>query len=80
MKYLGVMIGSDGRMEKEVEARIWDAIRMIGGLNDVLRRKELSKNTKLTVVNITLLYGCETWTLSKQHQLKVQATQMKLRC
>ena len=83
MKYLGVMISSDGRMEKEVEARIGGATRVIGGLNDVvLRRKELSRSTKLKVVNATvmptLLYGCETWTLSKQQQLKVQATQMKV--
>ena len=74
MKYLGVMISSDGRMEKEVEARIGGATRVIGGLNDVvLRRKELSRSTKLKVVNATvmptLLYGCETWTLSKQQQL-----------
>ena len=83
MKYLGVMISSDGRMEKEVEARIGGATRVIGGLNDVVpRRKELSRSTKLKVVNATvmptLLYGCETWTLSKQQQLKVQATQMKV--
>ena len=83
MKYLGVMISSDGRMEKEVEARIGGATQVIGGLNDVvLRRKELSRSTKLKVVNATvmptLLYGCEMWTLSKQQQLKMQATQMKV--
>ena len=33
MKYLGVMISSDGNMEKEVvEARIGSAVRMIGGM------------------------------------------------
>ena len=79
MKQLGVMISREGRMEKEVEAKNGGAIRVIGGLNDVvLRRKELSRNTKLKVVDTTvlptLLYGCETWTLSKQQQLKVQVT------
>ena len=48
MKYLGVMISSDGRMEKEVEARIGSATRVIGGMNEtVLKRKELSRSTKL---------------------------------
>ena len=52
MKYLGVVISADGRMEKEVEARIRNATRTIGGLSEiVLRRNELSKNTKLKVVN-----------------------------
>ena len=83
MKYLGVIISSDGRMEKEVEARIGSATRVIGGMNKtVLKRKELSRSTKLKVVNATmittLLYGCETWCLSKQLQSRVQATQMNV--
>ena len=62
--YLGVVISADGNMEKEAEARIANATRMIGGMSEVvLRRNELSKNTKLTVSNATmipmLMYGCE---------------------
>ena len=68
-------------MEKEAEARIGCATRVIGGMNEiVLRRKELSRNTKLKVLNAvmmpTLLYRCKTWSLSKQQQSRVQATQM----
>ena len=82
-KYLGVMISSDGSMEKEVEARIGSATQVIGGMSEiVLRRKELSRNTKLKVMNATLmptlLYGCETWSLSKKKQSRIQATQMKV--
>ena len=52
-------------------------------MNDaVLRRKELSRSTKIKVVNATmmpeLMYGCETWSLTKKQQLKVQATQMNV--
>ena len=47
-----------------------------------LRRKELSQNTKLKVVNATvmpvLMYVCETWSLTKRQQLKVQDTQMNV--
>ena len=83
MKYLGVVISADGRMENEVEARIGNATRMIGGLSEVvLKRIELSKNTKLKVVNTTmipkLMYGCEAWSLSKKLQSRVQATQMRV--
>ena len=56
---------------------------MIGGMNEnVLKSKELSRSTKLKVVNATviptLLYGCETWWLSKHLQSRVQATQMNV--
>ena len=83
MKYLGLLISSNGRMGKEVEARIGSASRMIGGMNKaVLRRKELSISTKLKVVNATmmpsLLYGCGVWNLTKQQQLSMQATQMSV--
>ena len=83
MKYLGVVISSDGRMEKEIEARIAMATRLVGGMGDmVLSRRELSKGTKLKVVNATmmpsLLYGCEVWSLTKQQQGRVQATQMRV--
>ena len=83
MKYLGVMISSDGRMEKEIEARIAMATRLVGGMGDtVLSRRELSEGTKLKVVNATmmpsLLYGCEVWSLTKQQQGRVQATQMRV--
>ena len=41
-------------------------MRLIGGMSEaVLRRKELSKGTKLKVVSanmmLSLLYGCEDW-------------------
>ena len=70
-------------MDKEVEARIGNATRMIGGMNEmVLRRKELSRSTKLKVMNATvmptLMYGSETWSLSKRQQSKIQATQMNV--
>ena len=83
MKYLGVMISSDGNMEKEVEGRIGSAVRMIGGMSEaVLRRKELNKKNILKVMNATMLptlvYGCEVWSLSKHQESRVQAIQMRI--
>ena len=83
MKYLGVMVSNDGSMEKEIEARIGNARRVIGGMNDaVFRRKELSESTKIKVVDATmipvLMYGYETWSLTKKQQSKVQAIQMNV--
>ena len=81
MKYLGVMISGDGSMDREVEARIGCASRVIGGMSQaILRRRELSKQTKLRVVNAmmmpALMYRCKTWALRKEQRSKIQATQM----
>ena len=56
MKCLGVMISSNGRIEKKVEARVASAMGMVGGMSEmVLSRKELSKSIKLKVVNATMV-------------------------
>ena len=74
MKYLSVMISSDGCMDKEVEQRIGMASKVTEAIGSiVLGRKELTKGTKLRVVNTmvipTLTYGCEAWALqTKQRQ------------
>ena len=83
VKYLGVMISGDGRMEEEVRSRIGKAARVIGVLNEpVWKRKELSRRTKLRVYNAivvpTLMYGSETWVLNKQQESAIQATEMRV--
>ena len=83
MKYLGTMISSDGSMDSEVEQRIGMASRMVKAIGStVLGRKELTKGTKLRVVNAmvipTLTYGCEAWALQARHKGRIQATQMRV--
>ena len=83
MKYLGAMISGNRSMDGEVELRIGMAARMIGAIrSSVLGRKELTKGTKLRVVNAmvlpTLTYGCEAWTLQTRHRGRVEAMQMRV--
>ena len=82
MKYLGVMISSDGSMDSEVEQRKGMASKIIGVIGrTLLGRKELMKGTKVRVVNAlvipTLTYGCEAWTLQAMHKGQIEAAQMR---
>ena len=81
-KYLGAMFNVEASCDNEIENRIGIATRMVGALRrQVIERKELSKATKLRVINAmvvpTMLYGRETWTLQKRHRSKIQAMEMR---
>ena len=47
----------------------------------MLGRKELTKGTKVQVVNVmmtpTLTYGCEAWTLQARHKGQIEEEQMR---
>ena len=82
MKYLGAMLDEEGSCEAEVDHRIGAASKVIGAMRkEIIDRRELSKATKLRVINATvmptLLYACETWTLLERHKSRIQALEMR---
>ena len=75
------MISGDGSMQREVEARVGCASQVIGRLKQAIPwRKELSKKTKLKVIDATvmpvLMYGCKAWAVWKEQKSKIKATQI----
>ena len=82
MKYLGVMISSDGSMDSVVEYRIGMPSKVIGAIGrTVLGRMELTKGTKVRVVNAmvipTLTYGCKAWTLQARDKGQIEAARIR---
>ena len=79
-KYLGQLITPDGKNEKEIRARIAMAKGRFEKMYKLFESKQLSTKLKLRLINCyvysILLYGCETWTLTKVLCDKIEACEM----
>uniref|UniRef100_A0A1B0D0G9 Uncharacterized protein n=1 Tax=Phlebotomus papatasi TaxID=29031 RepID=A0A1B0D0G9_PHLPP len=68
-KYLGTLINKDNVVSAEIEHRINQGNKAFFALLRLFKSRSLSRSTKImiykTVVRPVVLYGCETWTLSK---------------
>ena len=75
--YLGSVITVDGGTERDVLVRIGKARTAFLLLRPVWRSKELSQRTKLRIFNTNvksvLMYGAETWRVTKKISDKIQA-------
>ena len=78
-KYLGSMITNDGRCTTEINHRIgrakaafYENEKLLTSNADINMRKQFIK----TVVWSNALYAAETWTLNKEHLMKLEAFEM----
>ena len=78
--YLGSMLTSDGRCEKEIRRRIGMAKTSFNQMSPVLKDHKLSIPLKVRLLKCfiwsVLLYGCELWTLSAALTRNIKATEM----
>ena len=81
-KYLGALITAEGKQGREIEARIAAGNRCSGGLINVLKSKVLSRSAKLkiykTVIKPVVAYACETLTLTKSEERKLNTWERKI--
>ena len=75
--YLGSQFTSDARCEKEIRRRIGIAKSAFTSMNKVLTSRDIHMTVRIKVLRCyvwsTLLYGCETWTVSVAMQKKIDA-------
>ena len=75
-KYLGAIVTEGNNMETEISERIAAGNRCYHALSPIMRSRKVSRKTKLRTYNIvirpTVLYACETWTLTKARKNKLE--------
>ena len=75
--YLGSLITSNGKSDKEIVRRIGIAKTAFKSMTSILTSKGISMQAKLRTLKCyvwsTLLYGCETWTISKALEKRLVA-------
>ena len=73
--YLGARITKHGGAEDDIKHRLGKATGAFNKLTKIWRSGQLSKNTKIRIfksnVVAVLLYGCETWRMTKRDERKL---------
>ena len=81
-KYLGSIMTSDARSEKDILARLGKASGVAAKLAKVLKQKQIKCETKKrllwAVVFSVATYGCEAWTVTKAMEKRINAFEMKI--
>jgi hypothetical protein len=69
-KYLGSIIASDNKRERDIKARMAAGNRSYYALTKIMKSREISTSTKLkicrTIIRPVVIYGCEGWTMSER--------------
>ena len=79
-KYLGQTVTADAKTEKEIKIRIGIAKSRFQEMKIVLTNKRITQELRLRLVKCfvlsTFTYGCETWTINKDMESKINAFEM----
>ena len=79
-KYLGVIISNEGS-KPEILSRIAQTTEALSRLKIIWRDKNISLASEVksmrTLILSTLLYACESWTLTAEIERRIQALEMR---
>ena len=73
--YLGAHVSMSGGTEEDIKARLGKARPAYNKLGKIWKNGQLTNKTKIKIFKCTvisvLLYGCETWRLTKRDKKKL---------
>ena len=79
-RYLGVDIGKKWGMEEDIQHRMREVRRMLGGLSEIWKKGGLTRSIKVimfeSIVVPVVLYGCGAWTHYTGIEKKLEVLEM----
>ena len=76
--YLGGVISANSSFDKNLARRIGIASGVVRNSDDIWKSKEITADTKVklyqSLVQSSLLYNSETWTIKEEHEWKLSLT------
>ena len=80
-KYLGRIFTEDGRMNREIENRIQKANNVSYQPAPLVKHSDIQMEAKSKIINSifepTLIYQCQTWTMTKLLERKIKTYEMR---
>ena len=79
-RYLGALVDEDGRCDAEIRSRIGMAKANFGEMRRILTDLNLGIGIRIRTLKCyiwsVMLYGCETWTISREMKKRLEAAEM----
>lgn len=81
-EYLGVTLTTKNNEKEEIDKRILKGNKSASGLSRIINSKSVSRNAKIrlykTVIQPTVLYGSETWTMTQETENRIGVWERKM--
>ena len=78
--FLGSKITADGDCSREIKRRLLLGRKVMGNLDNILKRRDITLSTKVHLVKATVfpvvMYGCESWTIKKAECWRIDAVEV----
>ena len=80
-KYLGAYITDDAKCEKEIKTRLAMALTIMARYEKIWKNTKITIKTKVRLLKALIasiaLYSCQSWTLSKEMEIRVESFEFK---
>ena len=78
--FLGSKITADGDCSHEIKRHLLPGRKAMTNLDSILKGRDITLSTKVCLVKAmvfpVVMYGCETWTINKAEQRRIDAFEL----
>ena len=77
LSFLGSKITADGDYSHEIKRRLLCGRKVVTNLDSILKSRDITLPTKVHLVKamvfLAVIYGCESWTVKKAEQQRIDS-------